>query len=506
MAYDLSPQQTQSLYDGGHIGDDLYNRLMQGVPSTDNPITPMPLAPDYAPEPSAPEPSFMDSLKDRLGGFTLLPQHTQWPDLHMPGLTPSGSVQSPIVPDNAQVVDPHAIPAIAPSRGAPKLAANIQAASTSTPALPYNSTGYDQQIAALKGMGENQNAAGLEQAKNTKDYLQTSNDLNTDSQSNEIFRQGKHDLALQDLNDATSAVNAMKVNPDEFWENKNTGQKIGLGISLFLGAFGGAQNGGDNKVVGIINDAINRDIKTQQMNISNAQQGVNAKANVLSQMRSQFGDERSAEAAAKIAALDRVNMQIQQTAYKYSGPEAKLKAQKLSGEIQTLKDQEKKKFIQAQQFGGMDLTPSERLAYRKDAGERVVHGLQGTLNDTRETPKITDMKASFDALRENIAHLKALNKRSGGTLNPLNSDIEEGKSVAADTLIHMKELGRLGALTEPDMKLMGPMVPTDPTAIFKKGLPTILDTLETLTKRRYSKFIGARGLSDPTLSDEKRGK
>lgn len=511
MAYDLSPQQTQSLYDGGHIGDDLYNRLMQGVPSTDNPITPMPLAPDYTPQPSAPAPSWLDSLKSlQIPSFG---PHDVANDL---GVATSQEItpDAPSMAGMPPVVDPHAIPAVAPSRGAPKLAANIQAPIAPSPLSgpsPYDA-GFDKQINALADLTTAQNDKTNAQAEDINGYLKTTNKINEDAQKNEIFRQQKQNDAMSQLNDATNAVNAMKIDPDHFWQNSSTGQKVGLGISLFLGAFGGAQNGGENKVVGIINDAINRDIKAQQINISNAQSGVNAKANVLSHMRAQFGDERAAEAAAKVAALDKVDMQLKQRALLYSDPETQARAEMLHGELMNKKKEYQIQFLNAQANGGMNLTPSEKLAYRKDAGERSTP--LGQVVDARIAPEVRTTKAAFDNMRLNLAQQKILaDKYAGGVSGAFSiDDSNRAKALSADLRQSINKLNENGVMNPGDLEELQKMVPDDVTSSKSINSVKKLRTLNEIISNRYNTKMNAMGLKDPSASshiitnDKARGK
>jgi len=74
------------------------------------------------------------------------------------------------------------------------------------------------------------------------------------------------DLQQQQLEAAKRVEQAelsqSKIDPDRFWKNKSTGEKILAGIAVFLGGMGRGQNNALN----IIQGAIDRDIESQKLN------------------------------------------------------------------------------------------------------------------------------------------------------------------------------------------------------------------------------------------------
>jgi len=71
-----------------------------------------------------------------------------------------------------------------------------------------------------------------------------------------------------------------RVDPNKFWNERSTGDKILAGISIFLGGLG-AGAGGQNTALKIIDDAIARDINAQEFNIEQAQKEAAAKGEIL---------------------------------------------------------------------------------------------------------------------------------------------------------------------------------------------------------------------------------
>lgn len=382
--------------------------------------------------------------------------------------------------------------------------APVPKASGSGTRSPYDA-GYNMQI---QGVRDAATAVGQKtdaQNQDLQNYLKQEQNAEQDRQTNEIFRQGQMDLAIKDLDAATTAVANMRVDPKQFWAKADTADKIIMGVSLFLGAFGAA-NDGVNRVVPIITGAIDRDIAAQKVNIANAQEGVNKKSNALTQLRSVFKDERMAEEAAKVAALERVKMQVAQKAMQYARPEVAANAKKLVGELMNKQVEHREKFINAAKNGGLDrpLTPSERLAQQKDIGERTVAGL-GMLTDAREAPKMRDMKANVDTLRRDINNLVSIAEK-GRSFNPLSTDKADAQSLATRIFLKLKEMENLGVPQSFDIEMIRKLIPDDVTAVFTTNALHKIEKARELIEDGWLDTVRARGLSDPTVEEARRAR
>jgi hypothetical protein len=94
-----------------------------------------------------------------------------------------------------------------------------------------------------------------------------------------------------------------KVNPNQFFESKDTGQKILAGIGMLFSGIGSGLTGKPNLAMDVINRAIDRDIDAQKFNI-------NKKQNYLSYYVKKTGDELIATNYMKADLLDSVAAQI----------------------------------------------------------------------------------------------------------------------------------------------------------------------------------------------------
>ncbi len=122
---------------------------------------------------------------------------------------------------------------------------------------------------------------------------------------------------------------AMKVDPERFWNNKSTGDKVLTGIGLFLGAFGR----GGNKAVAVIQNAIDQDIAAQKSNIDTAKGKIAGESGLYSDMLARFKNKSAAADASRAAYLSNAKLQLDQIATKYKNPELKAKAMELYGQL-----------------------------------------------------------------------------------------------------------------------------------------------------------------------------
>jgi hypothetical protein len=106
-----------------------------------------------------------------------------------------------------------------------------------------------------------------------------------------------------DMDKDRQAIIAGKVDPNNFWNTRTTGQKVSGILSVILGGIGGALTHQENPGVVLLNNAINRDIEGQRTNLG--------KQNSLYSMELQrYGDERSAYVATQAHMLNAAQAQL----------------------------------------------------------------------------------------------------------------------------------------------------------------------------------------------------
>jgi len=110
------------------------------------------------------------------------------------------------------------------------------------------------------------------------------------------FRQAS-EQAESDIAKLNKEVADTKINPDAYYQNQNTFQKILSAIAIGLGGFVQGYSGGriPNTALQIINSAIERDIQAQKANLASKRAAIGERRNLLAMARERFADEKQAE-------------------------------------------------------------------------------------------------------------------------------------------------------------------------------------------------------------------
>lgn len=115
-------------------------------------------------------------------------------------------------------------------------------------------------------------------------------------------RQNQIMQRMQSFDDTIRRVQEQRIDPEGFFGG-DFGRRMGAGIIAAIGQFAAGLTGGENTALGIINGAIERNLRSQEMNMQNARQGAALEGQALAQFRQLLGDDRAAEDAARAAAL-----------------------------------------------------------------------------------------------------------------------------------------------------------------------------------------------------------
>lgn len=76
-------------------------------------------------------------------------------------------------------------------------------------------------------------------------------------------------MAQHEADDAVKQVKEGKVDPNKFYHEKDTLTNIGLALSVAMGAYWSTLTGGPNQAMQIVDKAIDRDIRAQEVNLAN---------------------------------------------------------------------------------------------------------------------------------------------------------------------------------------------------------------------------------------------
>jgi len=268
---------------------------------------------------------------------------------------------------------------------------------------------------------------------------------------------------------------AKKIDPDRYWSNKTTGEKIGLGIAMFLGAVG-AGKAGTNAAAQSLTDTIKRDIEIQALDIRTDRESINSRKGLYTEMRSMFRDHQSAKSAMLVQGLNVAQLKLNSIAAKYKGTEQAAKASILWADLEQKKQTAKMQFqdsmrraitLQNLQNGGMSdinqLPEKERERAVGDANR--FYGLASSASGAEAARKFIP---TFETARDGIKELIDIaNQARLGKISP-----SQVKAVMVKRQMIMSELREPilgpGTVQEAERELIAKIV-ADPMKIFSLG-------------------------------------
>jgi hypothetical protein len=278
---------------------------------------------------------------------------------------------------------------------------------------------------------------------------------------NEIERKRQSDAAMADINKIQNDVMTQKIDPTRVWSNMSTGNRVLAGISIFLGGVAGGMQGTENRALGIIQDAVNKDIDAQKAEIGKKQ-------NMLSLNMAKYNNIQDAANATKAQLLSITQAQINQAAAKMGSRQALAAAQVANGQI----DLQKAALIQqigASQAAAQKLnnpagiSPKDVQKLSQDMQDKLVQMPNGNFVpafNKEAASKVREIQGSIYSVQNTLNEAKKFMDQ-GGTL-PLSKRNTIAKTIEQRILTDLKSKAMLdlGALTKADIDLLEPLVPS----------------------------------------------
>ncbi len=219
------------------------------------------------------------------------------------------------------------------------------------------------------------------------------------------------------------------VDPNHFWADKGTGQKISAGIGLFLGGIGSAFTGQANPALGIINKAIENDIDAQKS-------AMGKNKTLWSMNREGLKDDLAANFATRNQAYVNLQNQIQKIAAQNTSPIAQARAQQLNAVIENEKAMNnfRRSLISGPTADNAD--PSARVnflvpeAHKKDAFAKI-DAAKYTVQNVGKIMDAYDKASSANHVKDYVpgqhnADIDALHTLLGPTIPALEGSARQG--------------------------------------------------------------------------------
>lgn len=116
---------------------------------------------------------------------------------------------------------------------------------------------------------------------------------------------------LETLNSLNQSVMSRSINPERFFSSRGGSARFSAAASVALGTLAQSLSPGmQNSALSIIDNAIERDIEAQVVNLRNANLGIDRQRGLLSDLRTTFGDELQARQALRSMYLTEAQRRI----------------------------------------------------------------------------------------------------------------------------------------------------------------------------------------------------
>lgn len=366
-------------------------------------------------------------------------------------------------------------------------------------------------IASTYDKGFNQVASGITKeaeagaelaASTAAAYTTAMDEVKNWQQKQEVLNQQRQDrikeqnnILQQKIDDYTKSST---VDPNRYWANKTTGEKITAAIGIFLGGLG--RHGG-NDALQIVQNAINRDIDAQKAAAVAKKDAIGLQNNIYQNMLSQFQDERSAEEATRLAMLNLTELRLKQQEALFKSPMIKAKAEQGIGALQVQKAQ-----VQAELLKAYQNSPNMLAA---DEITQQILKLPASMQSEafKELGEYRGIEANLSQLNRVYDQISSTNTLSEYTTSPLQTKSRLEKAEADLFPIVKSIVGE--KMTDADARILiksqlPKLIDNDKTIAMKKA--DLVSALQSKIAERAPRLTGLGIIKTPKALDLKRNK
>lgn len=146
--------------------------------------------------------------------------------------------------------------------------------------------------------------------------------------------QGELDQHYAQIAQREKELQETKVDPEHFWHEKSTGQRILMAIGMGLAGFGAAATHSPNTVAEMVSRQIDNDIEAQKIEIEKKKGGIERSRSLYADKIRIFGDSQRASAAARQEAYAMAMNKVDELAKSGGGAMQAAQAQQIKGALQ----------------------------------------------------------------------------------------------------------------------------------------------------------------------------
>lgn len=345
--------------------------------------------------------------------------------------------------------------------------------------------GYDEQRSAVSeaalGAAEAQTALVGESVK----QAQLIEDARREEERFQQEKQKRLDDGEALYKQALSDLNAQKIDPDRLYANTSTGEKIIAAIGIALGGIASGMSGKPNAALKVIQDAIDRDIDVQKIEVEKKAKAVGVQGSLYNDLVGRLQNEDAARHYMTSLMLEQSKSVLDQYKTQISTSSQKAELGKLYGQIDVAAGEAQQKAKEALEKdpgvqqgirAGVKTGEIDEANLSKEDRERYVKGL-GFAKDKQAADEITKADSAY---KEGVKLIdQIINARVKGEGGGKGAEIMSGAFIqnqqrrAASLLLKIKDVAQLGALNEGDYETLYKLVPKDPTAFTRANVPVV---------------------------------
>lgn len=207
--------------------------------------------------------------------------------------------------------------------------------------------GITGQMTANDAMGRTQAETANETAGEYQNQAAGLGQIQNDNASREAVRQQRMDDAQAKFDQMNHALQGQHIDPAKAFRDESDADKFFTSLLVGLSTYGAGISHGDNTGLKLFRSRIDDSIAAQNKDLETQRAGVENQRGLVGMMREQFGDQRQADAAARMAYLDMGKQKLAEIAARGLGTEGKMKLDAANAALQTDWAKEKAKFDQA---------------------------------------------------------------------------------------------------------------------------------------------------------------
>lgn len=272
-----------------------------------------------------------------------------------------------------------------------------------------------------------------------------------------------------------------RMDPKRYWDNLPAGSKIASVLGLALGAFGSALSRSPNYAQQMFDNAIERDMKAQQIEYQKLGDQVDDAKNMYAFFRQRGLDSNSAYLASKASYLESARAKIDAIASQSKSQEVKANAQLLTSQFdKQYQDVLAQQYLAAQ---GKAVTQTVRGMPQGASMSDQLHlrELEVNVPQANGTTKVYLAKSGKSAddirkaqtvaksVKSNLLEMKKLIKETSQSISP---SAKAQVSTLADQLrTQFAVLNNLGALSDKDYSIASQL--GDPTSLLQRDSTTL---------------------------------